>query len=301
MFEKRTDLALEVKELRGEESGITAKEETLNGIKITRAEILSGEGERLSGKKAGIYTTLEIGRFWQEERSRACVISQQLSREICALVPDESGCVLIAGLGNDAITADSIGPKAVKRLLVTRHLQELDPSLYKTAGFECVAAIAPGVLGQTGIESAEIIKSVAESIKPKCIILIDALASRRLERLATTIQISNSGISPGSGVSNKRRELNAEYLGAPVVSIGVPTVVDAATLALDVLEDELGEISAERFEQIAKSLATGSESTMFVTPKESDVITEAAAKLIADALNMAIHKMSPNEINEFIG
>ena len=301
MFEKRTDLALEVKELRGEESGITAKEETLNGIKITRAEILSGEGERLSGKKAGIYTTLEIGRFWQEERSRACVISQQLSRELCALVPDESGCVPIAGLGNDAITADSIGPKAVKRLLVTRHLQELDPSLYKTAGFECVAAIAPGVLGQTGIESAEIIKSVAENIKPKCIILIDALASRRLERLATTIQISNSGISPGSGVSNKRRELNAEYLGAPVVSIGVPTVVDAATLALDVLEDELGEISAERFEQIAKSLATGSESTMFVTPKESDVITEAAAKLIADALNMAIHKMSPNEINEFIG
>lgn len=301
MFEKRTDLALEVKELHSENSGIIAAEEDKNGIKITRAEILKGEGERLSGKSAGKYITLEIGKFWQEERAREDVIAEQLAKELQALIPEGDGCVLLAGLGNESITPDSLGPKTVKRLLVTRHLKELDPSLYENADFGCVAAIAPGVLGQTGIESAEIIKSVAESIKPKCIILIDALASRRLERLATTVQLSDSGISPGSGISNKRRELNSDYLGAPVISIGIPTVVDAATLALDILEEEYGEISEERFGQIAEKLLSGSGSTMFVTPKESDIIAESTAKLLADALNSALHKMSAAEVNDFIG
>ncbi len=300
MLEKRTDLALEVRELRGNQSGIEATEETVEGVKITRAEISKGNGEALSGKPAGSYITLEIGKFWQAQPGRAARLAELLAAKLNSLLPQGDRCVLVAGLGNEAITPDSLGPKAVKRLLVTRHLQALDPSLYSGAAFGCVAALSPGVLGQTGIESAEIIKSVAEKINPKCIIIIDALASRRLARLATTVQLSNGGISPGSGVSNKRMALDAEFLGFPVVSLGVPTVVDAATLCLDILEEERGEISALRFEEISKKLLSGSGKTMFVTPKESDIISEATANLLASAINMAVHKMSLNEISEFM-
>lgn len=300
MFEKRTDLALEVRELRGEDSGITVEETEREGILITTATISTGEGERASGKSAGKYITLEIGKIWSKDKTAFEKIANLLAGEIIKLLPQEQGCVLVAGLGNEEITPDSLGPRTVKSLLVTRHISSLDPFLFQNAGFGCVAAISPGVLGQTGIETAEIIKSICQSIKPKCVILIDSLASRRLSRLATTVQLSDTGISPGSGVSNKRVELNKALLGAPVISIGVPTVVDAATLAYDLLEEHAG-APDECFAEVVERLFASDGRNMFVTPKDNDVIARETAKLIAASINIAVHQMGISEINEYIG
>lgn len=299
MFEKRTDLALEVHELRGSESGIAVKETIKDGIKVTLAEISQGDGERASGKPAGKYITLETGKIWQHDRTRFSATAKLLSRELVSLIPQGEGSILVAGLGNEEITPDSLGPRVVKKLLVTRHIERIDPPLFASAGFGSVAAISPGVLGQTGIESAEIIKSVCDAIKPKCVILIDSLASRRLNRLATTVQLSNGGIAPGSGVSNRRCELNKRLLGVPVVSVGVPTVVDAATLAYDLLEEHAGR-EDKAFSEVVERILAGNSREMFVTPKENDVIARETAKLLAAAINIAVHNMDINEINEYI-
>ena len=298
MYNKRTDLALEVHELRGTQSGITLTEEKKDGITVTTAVVKEGEGEKLSGKQAGKYITVDIGKVWQTDTHRFNKIAAVIAAELKTLLPKEEGCILVAGLGNEQITPDSLGPRTVKKLLVTRHISSLDPALYSNAGFGCLAAISPGVLGQTGIESAEIIKSVAKSIKPKCIILIDALASRRLSRLATTVQISNTGISPGSGVSNKRAALTAEYLNSKVISVGIPTVVDAATLAYDLLEQHYGADSD--FSSAVEKVLLGSGREMFVTPKENDIISAETAALLATAINVAAHGMQISEIKDFI-
>lgn len=299
MFKKRTDLAMEVHELHSENSGIIVKETTKNGIKITEAEVMKGEGERLSGKSAGKYITVDIGAVWKYEKERFDNIAKILANEISLLLPKGNGSVFVAGLGNEAITPDSLGPRTVKKLLVTRHIETMYSVLYENVGFGSLAAIASGVLGQTGIESAEIIKSVSESIKPKCVILIDSLASRKLSRLATTVQLSNTGISPGSGVSNKRHTLDSEYLKAPVISIGVPTVVDAATLAYDLLEEYCGNDN-ENFENAISKILNSEETTNFVTPKDNDIIAQSTAKLLATAINIAVHNMDVSEISEFI-
>lgn len=298
MFQKRTDLALEIHELRGEKSGITVEEAEKNGLQVTTATINSGEGEKLSGKNAGKYITVDIGNLRRIDKKAFETVAKTVSEEIKMLVPDLNGCVLVAGLGNENITPDSIGPKTVEKLLVTRHIENLDPTLFKSAGFGCVAAISPGVLGQTGIESAEIIKSVCSSIKPICVIVIDSLASRRLNRLATTVQLSDGGISPGSGVANKRAELSERTLGVPVVSIGVPTVVDAATLAYDLLEEHLGTDGS--FSSEIEQLLVGEGKNMFVTPKDNDIIAEETAKLLSASINLALHNMEISEINEFL-
>lgn len=299
MFEKRTDLALEIHELRGKDSGITIEEETISGIKVTTAVVNNQEGERQSGKKIGKYITFDVGKIWRLPKSEFDNSANVIAKELEKLVPRSDGCILVAGLGNEQITPDSIGPRAVKELLVTRHIQSINSNLYQTAGFGCLAAISPGVLGQTGIESANIIKSIAQNIMPKCIIIIDALASRRLNRLATTVQISDNGINPGSGVSNKRLALDKEFLGFPVISVGVPTVVDAATIAYDLLE-ELHGGESEEYASVIEKILLGSGKDMFVTPKDNDIIAEKTANLIATAINIAAHKMSVSQINEFM-
>ena len=299
MFQKRTDLALEIHELHGTDSGITVENTTKNGLAVTTARINSPSGEKLSGKNSGEYITVDIGSLTSIERGRLEIIAKTIADEIKALLPMGDGCVLVAGLGNKKITPDSLGPKVVENLLVTRHIKTIDEALFKNAGFGCVAAISPGVLGQTGIESAEIIKSICGSIKPKCVVVIDSLASRRLNRLATTVQLSNGGISPGSGVANKRAELSEKTLGVRVISIGVPTVVDAATLAFDLLEEHFGK-SDEGFSSAIEKILLGDGRNMFVTPKESDVITDKTAKLLADSLNIALHNLEMNEINDFL-
>ncbi len=197
------------------------------------------------------------------------------------------------------ITPDSIGPKVVSKIIVTRHIRTLNKELYENVGFGNLAAISPGVLGQTGIESAEIIKSVIDKVSPFCVILIDALASRKLSRLATTVQLCDTGLRPGAGVANNRIEMNSKSFGIPVVSIGVPTVVDAATLAYDLLEELVSSSDTnagnnnnfeEQYDKIIDKLMSGSGRSMFISPKESDVITRETARLISTSINLSLHK-----------
>ncbi len=299
MFEKRTDLALEVHELHGKDSGISVNEKIVGEITVTYADIKDKEGARLSGKPEGRYITFDVGELHKKGSDKLVAAATLIANEMKGLFPENCKSFLVVGLGNESITPDSVGPNAVKRLLVTRHIEFIDQTLYNDVGFGNLAAISPGVLGQTGIESRDIISGVVQKVKPDCVIIIDSLASRRLARLATTVQLSNTGISPGSGVANHRAELSKDTLGVDVISIGIPTVVDAATLTYDLLEETIGEEN-EAFNQIIEKVFSTDRKGMFVTPKDNDVIAASSAKLIATAINMAVHNMSDSEINDFL-
>ena len=298
MYEIRTDLALEAHEINaqaGREDGIRSEEETIDGFSITTVHVGEGEGERLAKKKAGTYINVDVGKSWLLASEGFAALVALLAGQLRKLFPaDFSGTALVVGLGNYDITADSIGPKAVEKVVVTRHLRTLNPQLYESAGFGDLCAFAPGVLGQTGMESAEIVRSIVEAVRPSLIVAIDALASRRLARLATTVQLCDTGIYPGAGVSNRRSELSAETLGVPVISIGVPTVVDAATLAYDLLGENADE-------KTAAALLAGDGKDMFITLKESDVITKQTARLLGFAINRAFHgELSVEEMEELL-
>lgn len=298
MYEIRTDLALEAHEINaqaGREDGIRTEEETIDGFSITTVHVGEGEGERLAKKKAGTYINVDVGKSWLLASEGFAALVALLAGQLRKLFPaDFSGTALVVGLGNYDITADSIGPKAVEKVVVTRHLRTLNPQLYESAGFGDLCAFAPGVLGQTGMESAEIVRSIVEAVRPSLIVAIDALASRRLARLATTVQLCDTGIYPGAGVSNRRSELSAETLGVPVISIGVPTVVDAATLAYDLLGENADE-------KTAAALLAGDGKDMFITLKESDVITKQTARLLGFAINRAFHgELSVEEKEELL-
>lgn len=298
MYEIRTDLALEAHEINaqaGREDGIRTEEETIDGFSITTVHVGEGEGERLAKKKAGSYINVDVGKSWLLASEGFAALVALLAGQLRKLFPaDFSGTALVVGLGNYDITADSIGPKAVEKVVVTRHLRTLNPQLYESAGFGDLCAFAPGVLGQTGMESAEIVRSIVEAVRPSLIVAIDALASRRLARLATTVQLCDTGIYPGAGVSNRRSELSAETLGVPVISIGVPTVVDAATLAYDLLGENADE-------KTAAALLAGDGKDMFITLKESDVITKQTARLLGFAINRAFHgELSVEEMEELL-
>ena len=298
MYEIRTDLALEAHEINaqaGREDGIRTEEETIDGFSITTVHVGEGEGERLAKKKAGTYINVDVGKSWLLASEGFAALVALLAGQLRKLFPaDFSGTALVVGLGNYDITADSIGPKAVEKVVVTRHLRTLNPQLYESAGFGDLCAFAPGVLGQTGMESAEIVRSIVEAVRPSLIVAIDALASRRLARLATTVQLCDTGIYPGAGVSNRRSELSAETLGVPVISIGVPTVVDAATLAYDLLGENADE-------KTAAALLAGDGKDMFITLKESDVITKQTARLLGFSINRAFHgELSVEDMEELL-
>jgi spore protease len=229
----------------------------------------------------------------------------------------EKSTVLVVGLGNWNVTSDSLGPKVVSKLMVTRHLIQYVPEEVED-GVRPVCAIAPGVLGITGIETGEIVRGIVDRIRPDCIIAIDALASRRLERVNTTIQIADTGISPGSGVGNKRMDLSRDTLGVPVIAIGVPTVVDAATIANDTIDlvidsfidkaeqgtdffNMLKNIDRnEKYQLMQKSLEpyTGN---LIVTPKEIDEVIERIAKAIANGINIAVHQgITIDDVDRFL-
>lgn len=306
MYRKRTDLALETRELhaeKGKEDGIVVTTRQAGEVKITAMEI-SPAGEASCGKAAGRYVTLEVGSVWRSQPHAFEAAATALARELGEMLPEGDGCVLVAGLGNRDITADSVGPKVVESLLVTRHIKTMDTELFSEAGFGELAALSPGVLGQTGMESAEVLLGVVEKVKPRCVVVIDALASRRLERLASTLQLSDTGICPGSGVSNHRAALNKKTLGVPVISLGIPTVVDAGTLAFDLLEElalqEGFRPEALILEKIVDGLQCGTGKDFFVTPKDSDALTSKAARLISAAINLAVHEgMTLQDLAEY--
>lgn len=302
MLIKRTDLALEIHEInteQGKDDGIILREETDGGLKITFAEIKEGKGEALSKKKAGIYITADVGKVWLDSREDFNNKAKKLSELLSSLLPKTSEeNVLVVGLGNENITADALGPQTVSKLLVTRHIKLLNPELAASLGFGNLSAFSPGVLGQTGIESASLIKAVVTALKPACVIAIDALAARRLERLATTVQLSDTGIAPGSGVENRRTEISKETLEIPVISVGIPTVVDAATLTCDLIEKCGGTLCQN--EAVIENELRKQGGGLFITPKESDSVIKESSKLLATAINIALHKgLSQEDLSEY--
>ncbi|MBR3704067.1 MAG: GPR endopeptidase [Oscillospiraceae bacterium] len=280
MLTIRTDLAAEAHELWRENAknttelpGVRAREERVNDYPVNRVQILDREGERVLGKPQGTYLTLDLSalrRGDSDALERAVDAAAQL---LAPMLPDE-GTVLVAGIGNRRMTPDALGPLTLEHLLITRHLGEVLPD------FRPVAAIGAGVLGTTGMEVAEWVRGAAQRIRPAAVVLVDALAARSLERLCTTIQIADSGLVPGSGVGNHRKALTRDTLGVPVISVGVPTVVDAATLSMDIVGVCGGEINRANLPQGGRNL--------FVTPDSIDAKISDMAKLIGYGLNLAL-------------
>lgn len=293
----RTDLAIEKQEYTEKEKldGVLSKQKSIDGIKLTTIEIINEKGEKLLSKPKGRYITIETKALLQGTDIFSSALDV-LSEELKKLLP-ENGTVLVAGLGNDDITPDALGPKVMSLLLATRHISsELAESL-GLGSLRSVAGIIPGVLGKTGIETVEIISGIVKKIKPCCVIAVDALASRNVARLGTTVQMCDTGVSPGSGVGNRRKGINKETLGVPVIAIGVPTVVDAVTMAFDIFE-KAGVDLEER--KLMKKLQE--HKSMMVTPKEVDNLIDKSAHLIAMAINRALQpSMSVQDIMSVVG
>ena len=280
MLAIRTDLAAEAHALWRENTekttelpGVRAREEKLEGYTVNRVEILDREGERALGKPQGTYLTLDFSSLRRGDSDAFARAVNAVSELLRHLLPSE-GAVLVAGIGNRRMTPDALGPLTLEHLLVTRHLGEILPD------FRPVAAIGAGVLGTTGMEVAEWVRGAAQRIRPAAVILVDALAARSLDRLCTTVQIADSGLVPGSGVGNHRKALTRDILGVPVISVGVPTVVDAGTLAMDLVGACGGEIDRAALPREGRNL--------FVTPDSIDAKIADTAKLIGYGLNLAL-------------
>lgn len=283
----RTDLALEQHEIscKSAPDGIEKTQTSSGEVKITEIRITNKNGEKALKRKIGTYVTVELPSFGSATDIFGDGM-KAVASELKKLLPSE-GLVLVAGLGNKQITPDALGPDCASLIFSTRHIGK---ELQKSIGFESlrpVARITPGVLGQNGIETGEILSGIIRQVSPAALITIDALASRRLSRLGCTVQICNTGITPGSGVGNARAEISADTMGVPVISLGVPTVVDAATLAYDLTG------TSGKIEKCGEK--------MMVTPREIDLIIERASKLVATAINSALQPdMSAEELYSLV-
>lgn len=284
----RSDLASE-SALNVPEALLDVRERRVGRFTIQSLKISDEETARLVGKPCGRYLTLDCGRMTQIEGEDEALFVSLLAGELRGMSERLTGKhvdsdlrVLIFGLGNAELTADAIGPKTLSHITVTRHLREQERELYNAIGCCELSSLAPGVLGQTGIEALEILRGAIRAVVPDIVILIDALAARGCERLASTVQITDAGIVPGSGVGNHRSAITKESIGVPVIVIGVPTVVDSSTLVYDALRQA-------KIETVDESLRTVLENgkSFFVSPKDSDLITERASVLLARAIGSA--------------
>ena len=283
----RTDLACE--KSCDEDVRISNRRERRVGPFLIESAELEWAVEEGAGMESGSYVTFHCGRVTLLGEEEGEMLVALLAGEILGMCKKACGrssipslSVFVAGLGNASLTADSIGPRTVAAMTVTRHLREHEAELFDSLGCSSLCALAPGVLGQTGIETVEILRGAAERVDPDVIIVIDALAARSCERLATTIQITSTGISPGSGVGNDRKAINRETMGAPVISIGVPTVVNSATLVYDTLKKAGIE---EPDPSVSRALEQGMH--FFVSPKDSDLIVDRISRLLAQAIDRA--------------
>lgn len=292
----RTDLALERREsvADGEIEGVEFSINEEDSVKVSHINIINEKGEKALGKSKGRYITAEIPSLKLMSENLESW-SRIVSKEIRSLLP-EKGTVLVAGLGNRDITPDALGPECVSQLLATRHIKSEVGIPSYLSELRSVAGIVPGVLGNTGIETAEILKGLVAQIEPSAVIVIDALASRSLERLGNTVQMCDTGVSPGSGVGNRRRKINREFLGVPVIAVGVPTVVDGLTVALDIMKEGGIEFDEEKKKAIFKS-----EKGMMVTPKEIDLVIKRASKLLSLSINRALQPdLQPDDITAIV-
>lgn len=296
MWKQRTDLALEAKELWQQSvseqtklEGVQAGESRREGFAVDTVRVLDKRGEQALGKPAGTYVTLTLDGLKQREEDAFGRAARAIAGELQGLLGDlrPDAPVLVAGLGNRAITPDAVGPLVHEYTMVTRHLVEQVPEHF--GSFRPVASLSAGVLGTTGVESGNLIRAVCGEIKPACVIAVDALASRSLHRVCRTVQLADTGIVPGSGVGNHRKALNRETLGIPVIAVGVPTVVDGATLAMDLLgQEELPQ------------LAQGVENLM-VTPRNIDAQVADLSKVIGFGINLALHDgLSVEDVELFL-
>ena len=310
MYNFRTDLALERRDIYQKVNklqqieGVESTEENINeNIKVSRVKITNQNGEQALGKPIGNYITIDVKKLKIAGEDEIQKASETLSNELRKIIDmhtDKQGEILIVGLGNIYVTPDALGPKVTNEIDVTRHIIKYLPQ-YVEEGTRPVSAIAPGVLGTTGIETVEILKGIVDNTKPKLLIVIDALASRSIDRISSTIQISDTGIVPGAGVGNTRQEISQNSLGIPVVSIGIPTVVELATLVsdgIDIFIDRLQEKAEsnehlnklqqnDKYEEVKEALNVG-EYNMIVTPKEIDDLIENMKDVVARGINFAV-------------
>jgi spore protease len=278
----RTDLAVEARELYGKEEvpGIRSVQEKKSCCTVDRVTVLDKQGEQNIGRPPGEYITIMLEGGSETDYQRFDDTVKAFADELRAILPENAREVMVAGLGNVMITPDSLGPKVIGQLMVTRHIVNTTNGEFE--GLRPVSAISPGVLGITGIETGEILQGICAKTKPSCLIAVDALASRRVARLCRTVQLADTGIVPGSGVGNRRFAINPETMGIPVIAIGVPTVVDAATLAADVVADSGQSVDVTKLSSV--------ENGLIVTPREIDSQIAYISKVVAYGINMALHK-----------
>lgn len=311
MLNFRTDLANERIDIykkamteKGKIDGIESeKDKVQDNVEIERVKITNENGEKIIGKPQGNYITIDMKNLKiaqdQEIESLSSILKNELVKMIDKYV-NKQGDILVVGLGNVYSTPDALGPKVINNTDVTRHIKKYMPQ-YIDKDARTVSAIAPGVLGTTGIETVEILKGIVENVKPQLIIVIDSLASKNIGRIGTTIQISDTGIIPGAGVGNKRNEISMYTLNIPVIAIGVPTVVDLATITNDCIDlfitnlqekgqsnDKLNDLKENNnYEEIKEALIP-QDSNMIVTPKEIDKLIENMSEVIASGINMSL-------------
>lgn len=302
----RTDLAIEAHEMLTEAAtepvGVTINREDRQGAHVTRIGITTPEGEQQLGKPMGHYVTVEFAAADLGGSADYEALCRAVADELAALLPVHStGTVLVVGLGNRDITPDALGPKVISQLMVTRHLFDYLPEAIDEH-MRSVCAISPGVLGITGIETGEVVRGVTESVHPDAVIVVDALAARSIERISTTIQLCDTGISPGAGVGNRRKALNRDTLGIPVIAVGVPTVIDAVTIAIDSLQLAAENQTADnRLRRALKGFDRDEQHALLrdalpeaitdfiVTPKDVDLLIDRVSKVVANGINLALH------------
>ena len=312
MYNFRTDLALERRELyrkankiENEIDGVETEEEKVGeNIKISRVKVVNKNGEEALAKPIGDYITIDIKKLKiatdEDIGSAAEVLTKELKTLLEKHVQSKDD-VLVVGLGNIYVTPDSLGPKVINEIDVTRHILTYMPNVL-SEDTRPVSAVSPGVLGTTGIETLEIIKGIVENIKPKLLIVIDALASRSIERISSTIQLADTGITPGAGVGNTRKDLSMETLGIPVIALGIPTVVEAATIAADSLDlfinklqenaesnEFLNKFQEEDKYEMIKEVLAPEDFNFIVTPKEIDDLIENMKDVVARGINFAVN------------
>lgn len=310
MINFRTDLALERRDLyrkannvKDEIPGIETEEEEKKNTKITRVKITNNEGANAIGKPIGNYITIDIKNLKLATEEEIQTFAECLADELSNLYEihlNGKEDILVVGLGNMGVTPDALGPSVVKDIDITRHLLKYAPQ-YLEPNTRPVSAVAPGVLGTTGIETQEILKGIVENVNPKLVIVIDSLASKSIERISSTIQIADTGIVPGAGVGNARRELSKETLGIPVIALGIPTVVEAATIAADSIDlfieklqeesnsnEYLNELKRKDKYEMIKEVLIPNDYNFIVTPKEIDGLIENMSSVVARGINISL-------------
>ena len=295
-----TDLAMESRGAQPEQT------QTLpGGIERTVVTIRDAQTAKALSRPVGVYVTLSCPQRMSIELGTRRALSEALGQAIAGMLPGACRTVLVAGLGNRTVTPDALGPRTVERVLVTRHMDGCLPQDVSER-LRSVCAAAPGVLGVTGIETAEVLRGMVAHVRPDAVIVVDALAARSSQRICSTIQVADTGITPGSGVGNHRKALTRETLGIPVIAVGVPMVVYASTIARDAMgylgaADGASEADEERLAKCVEQVVSMRLGDLIVTPREVDALVERMAGIVAEGINFALHpELTQSEIAQLM-